>query len=184
MNECARDVACNGHGRLDDDSVVGRHDLFLHGRCECNAGWIPERDDSIGPYCREATFEEWPSRLFEESRLREHYLDLNDERVSRAFAARIERNRLDDRDARVRLPNPCMREGCDLALSTDGRWFCGDRVRFEDDNDDRSPLASVSVGVRRDRDYLAGNGGSLPNLCVRLMGVDARTVLLQFLSQS
>lgn len=182
--ECSRDVACNGHGHLDESLINGDIDPMHEGTCVCDDGWIGDRKDTIGPFCREATFEEWPSFLYGERR-RGDELYLYDERVSRDFSSRIQRNRMDgERD--VWLPNPCAIGGCGFETTNDGQWFCTDKVVFDDSNDrdEASCLKSVSIAVRRDRDYLRGNGGALPNYCVKLENFDRDVAIMQFMSQN
>lgn len=182
QSPCTRDVACNGHGRLDEDSRLGLRDPYVDGRCLCDDGWIADRDEShgTGPYCREATFEEWPSAFYGEKR-HEDDLELYSDRVDEAFARRIRTNRLDE-DRPVWLPNPCG-SSCELRRADNGAWFCADRVVVVNRDDGKLRILSVGIGVIAERDYLRGNGGSLPNRCLELDELNPDTVALQFLSQ-
>lgn len=87
MSACSRDVACNRYGRLDDETHNSRVDPFVNGRClyEDN-GWIAEHDarGGVGPYCREATFAEWPSAFFGWAKHHDH-INLHANAIDRAF---------------------------------------------------------------------------------------------------
>lgn len=176
QSACSVDVACNGRGRLDEKSRIGHRDPFANGRCLCDDGWIGEHDPrTVGPYCREATFEEWPSALFGVKR-RVDDLNLHSDRVSDEFAARVKARRVDG-DRAVWLPNPC-REPCSLRQADNGAWFCADGIIVKDER-----LIRVGVAVTRDRDYLRGNGGSLPNACLELSDYHSTIVALQYSSR-
>lgn len=188
LSACSLDVACNGHGHLDEESRSSRANPFVDGRCECENGWISERDESngVGPLCREATFAEWPSAFLKKRRHDD--IELYSDEIDRSFRVAIEYARRDivdndeDQPRKVWLPNPCGK--CELLSSPNGTYFCGDRLETYDKNGKRGLLA-VHLGVRRTKDYLRNNGGRLPNACVTFEknALWGERSLSQFMSQ-
>lgn len=176
---CLKDVACNGHGRLDDNSSNGLWDVVAHGSCLCDNGWVGERSSVTGPYCREGTFAEFPT-LFFGKRRSDFDIELNDAMVEPKFKYAINETR---RDAgSVYLPNPCA-SPCQLKLSDDESFaYCADGFDLKNDG---STLRRVGVGIYHGRDYLLGNGGSYPNACLTFDAHDTdRAFALQYMSQS
>lgn len=160
MSPCDKDVACNGHGHLDEDSVAGRVDPFISGVCICDEGWVGDRDNLVGPFCREATFEEYPSMFFG-TRQSDNDIELNDERVNINFRSYMDELRKDGRKE-VYLPNPCG-PPCKLR-KIDEIVFCQSQIVA----DAESGINSIGIGVRWDRDYFQGNGGLYPNACLSI----------------
>lgn len=179
MTACSKDVGCNGHGQLDDESRASKRDPFVDGTCMCEKGWLSERNDQIGPYCREATFEEWPSLFFPTNNENES-LELNSEYIDPTFQDRINGKRV-DKDAKVWLPNPCTINGCTLEYYDNQRYICADYVTLSENGE----ILSVSIAVRTTRDYLKNNGGEYPNSCIHLTPdeINNYMVLRQYCSQ-
>lgn len=121
-SSCSFNTACNGHGTLDDESLAGRIDPFLHGRCICEEGWISEKNNH-GPYCREGKFQEIPSFYYpKESNINRFKLQEN-EAIEPRFVEMINARRL-DKHKDVWLPDPCIKKGCTLTKNEINVMFC------------------------------------------------------------
>lgn len=174
MSPCDKDVGCNGHGHLDANSVAGIVDPFVQGTCICDDGWISDRNDQIGPYCRQAIFEEYPS-MFYGRRQSDNDIELNSEEVDINFRSYMADKRRDG-NVPVYLPNPCSRP-CKLE-KFDTSYICTSGLSVDHGN----RIDYIGVAVRLERDYLAGNGGAYPNACLVVTLEDYTRVRMQYLS--
>lgn len=165
MSPCDKDVGCNGHGHLDPESVAGNIDPFLEGYCICDEenGWVSSRDELVGPICKTATFDEYPSYFFPNPTT--DSIELYSDSVDRNFRNLISQKRQDG-DRKVYLPNPCIKP-CTLELYTFNgvnRYICTSRVEVVKEKGKK--IQRLGLSIRMERDYFEGNGGKFPNFCL------------------
>lgn len=199
QSSCSKPIGCEPYGRLNAASREGLADPFVSGRCECSLPYVTDRNARDGPFCRRGTVEELPGYYLNRPSTDyepNEYISLNHDAVDSSLRDHLHRTRLHavDRGGALEnlwVRNPCYarEQSCELKRSQGGGvWYCADTVTFERNRGERSKMALVNVGLRVDRDILAGNGGTFPNRCVCLSvsvgGLDTDRVLLQYMSQS